>query len=78
VQEAVTRVRQFGSTVVASGTGAAAIHADYRLAVPEPKVPLLSPLLSVLPGQLFAAALARAKGFDPDSPRGLTKVTLAP
>ena len=44
---------------------------------PEPSVSLLSPLLSVLPGQLFAAGLARAKGFDPDSPRGLTKVTLA-
>ena len=34
-------------------------------------------LLSVVPGQLFAAALARGKGFDPDRPRGLTKVTLA-
>jgi glucosamine 6-phosphate synthetase-like amidotransferase/phosphosugar isomerase protein len=32
---------------------------------------------SVVPGQLFAAALARAKGFDPDRPAGLTKVTLA-
>ena len=45
--------------------------------VPEAPNRLLSPLLSILPGQLFAAALARAKGFDPDSPRGLTKVTLA-
>jgi glucosamine--fructose-6-phosphate aminotransferase (isomerizing) len=70
-------VRQFGSTLVASGNAAGAIDADYRLAVPEPSVSLLSPLLSVLPGQLFAAGLARAKGFDPDSPRGLTKVTLA-
>jgi glucosamine--fructose-6-phosphate aminotransferase (isomerizing) len=77
VQEAVARVRQFGSTLVASGNAAGAIDADYRLAVPEPSVSLLSPLLSVLPGQLFAAGLARAKGFDPDSPRGLTKVTLA-
>jgi glucosamine--fructose-6-phosphate aminotransferase (isomerizing) len=77
VQEAVARVRQFGSTLVASGNAAGTIDADYRLSVPEPSVPLLSPLLSVLPGQLFAAALARAKGFDPDSPRGLTKVTLA-
>jgi glucosamine--fructose-6-phosphate aminotransferase (isomerizing) len=77
VQEAVARVRQFGSTVVASGSAARAIEADYTLAVPAPSVPLLSPLLSVLPGQLFAGALARAKGFDPDSPRGLTKVTLA-
>jgi glutamine---fructose-6-phosphate transaminase (isomerizing) len=37
----------------------------------------LSPLLSVVPGQLFAASLARAKGLDPDRPVGLTKVTLA-
>ena len=77
VQEAAARAREFGSTLVASGSAAGAIEADYTLAVPEPNVPLLSPLLSVLPGQLFAAALARAKGFDPDSPRGLTKVTLA-
>jgi glucosamine--fructose-6-phosphate aminotransferase (isomerizing) len=40
-------------------------------------VPLLSPLLSVVPGQLFAAALARARGLDPDHPVGLSKVTLA-
>ena len=78
VQDAAARVKQFGSTVVASGTAAREIAgADYYLPVPEPKLALLSPLLSVVPGQLFAAALARAKGFDPDAPRGLTKVTLA-
>jgi len=78
VQDAATRVNQFGSTVVASGTAALEIAgADYYLPVPEPKLSLLSPLLSVVPGQLFAAALARAKGFDPDAPRGLTKITFA-
>jgi glutamine---fructose-6-phosphate transaminase (isomerizing) len=35
----------------------------------------LSPLVAVLPGQLFAVALARTRGLDPDSPRGLSKVT---
>jgi glucosamine--fructose-6-phosphate aminotransferase (isomerizing) len=45
--------------------------------VPKPPLPLLSPLLSVVPGQLFAGAVARAKGLDPDKPRGLSKVTLA-
>jgi glutamine---fructose-6-phosphate transaminase (isomerizing) len=45
--------------------------------VPEAPLPLLAPLLSVVPGQLFAAALARAKGLDADSPTGLSKVTLA-
>ena len=35
----------------------------------------LSPLVSVLPGQLFAYYLALAKGIDPERPRGLRKVT---
>jgi glucosamine--fructose-6-phosphate aminotransferase (isomerizing) len=64
---------------VASGPAAGEIEgAAYRLPVPEPPVPVLSPLLSVVPGQLFAAALARAKGLDADHPEGLSKVTLVP
>ena len=42
-----------------------------------PVYPLLAPIVSVVPGQLFAGAVARAKGLDPDQPRGLSKVTLA-
>ena len=48
-----------------------------RCRCPSRGEPLLSPLLSVVPGQLFAGAVARAKGLDPDKPRGLSKVTLA-
>jgi glucosamine--fructose-6-phosphate aminotransferase (isomerizing) len=77
VGEAVARVRASGVTVVASGTQAGAIEADYRLAVPVPPYPLLAPLLSVVPGQLFAWALAQAKGLDPDRPAGLSKITHA-
>jgi glutamine---fructose-6-phosphate transaminase (isomerizing) len=41
-----------------------------------PSVPdWLSPLVAIVPGQRFAVALARARGLDPDAPRGLTKVT---
>ncbi len=36
----------------------------------------LSPVVSVLPGQLFAMGLARAKGHNLDSPRGLSKITI--
>jgi len=75
---AVARAREAGATVVASGSAAEAIpDAEYVLPVPRPPSPLLAPLLSVVPGQLFAWALARAKGLDPDEPRGLSKVTLA-
>ena len=35
----------------------------------------LSPLVAVVPGQLLAARLAEARGYDPDRPRGLHKVT---
>ncbi len=48
-----------------------------HLAVPLPRgVPeWLSPVVAVIPGQLLALALAQAKGYDPDKPLGLTKVT---
>ena len=76
--EAASRAREAGATLVASGNAASRIAgAAFHLPVPEPPLPLLSPLLSVVPGQLFAAALARTKGLDPDRPEHLTKVTLA-
>jgi glucosamine--fructose-6-phosphate aminotransferase (isomerizing) len=78
VQEAATRTREMGASLVASGTAAAQIKgAAYTVPVPAPDPPLLSPLLSVIPGQLFAAALARARGLDADAPHGLAKITLA-
>lgn len=76
--EAAARVRAAGGMLIASGDAAAAIDgAAYVLPVPRAPLPLLAPLLSVVPGQLFAHTLAAAKGFDPDRPHGLTKVTLA-
>lgn len=78
VVDAAARVREAGATVVASGNAAAEIEgAAYLLPVPEPTTPLLSPLLSVVPGQLFSGALAQARGLDPDRPTGLSKVTRA-
>lgn len=79
VVQAAARARAVGATLVASGNAAAEIDgASFSLPVPEPADPVLAPLLSVLPGQLVAEALARAKGLDPDEPAGLTKVTLVP
>lgn len=46
-------------------------------AVLLPRVPeWLSPVVAIIPGQLFAYHLAQAKGLDTETPRGLTKVTL--
>lgn len=45
------------------------------LALPVSLSEWLSPLVAVVPGQLLAYHLTAAKGYDPDHPRGLTKVT---
>lgn len=47
-----------------------------QLELPSGVPEWLSPLVSVVPGQLFAGALAQSLGQDPDRPRGLSKVTL--
>jgi glutamine---fructose-6-phosphate transaminase (isomerizing) len=78
VLEAAERTRATGAALIASGNAADRLMgAEYSLPIPDLGSRLLSPLLSVVPGQLFAWALARAKGLDPDQPRGLSKVTLA-
>ena len=45
------------------------------LALPGGVPEWLSPIVAILPGQLFAAHLAHARGYDPDRPRALHKVT---
>jgi glucosamine--fructose-6-phosphate aminotransferase (isomerizing) len=79
VVEAVTRSRAAGAKTIVSGPAAGSVPgASVAIPAPTAPLPLLEPLLTVVPGQLFAAALARAKGLDPDSPAGLAKVTLVP
>lgn len=46
-----------------------------HLPLPPPLHPLLDPIPAVLAFYLFAEALARSRGLDPDRPRGLRKVT---
>ena len=43
--------------------------------LPEGLPEWLSPIVAVVPGQLFALHLTLVKGHDPDQPRGLHKVT---
>ncbi|PZF85392.1 SIS domain-containing protein [Micromonospora endophytica] len=54
--------------------GSADVEGASRLAVPEVDE-RYAPLLDILPLQRLALALARARGEDPDAPRGLKKVT---
>ncbi len=75
VLEAVARAQAAGATVIASGNAADAIEgAAYALPVPKAPGLVLAPLLSVVPGQLFAGALAHAKGLDSDHPQASARL----
>ena len=50
-------------------------RARTRLPLPPGGSEWLSPLISIIPGQMFALSLAFTRGYDVDAPRGLTKVT---
>ncbi|HEV2999428.1 MAG TPA: SIS domain-containing protein, partial [Solirubrobacteraceae bacterium] len=78
VVEAARRARDAGAPLVAGGAAAGELRgAAHVLRTPPVRDPLLAPLLSALPGQLAARALALAKGLDPGAPRHLRKVTAA-
>ena len=47
-----------------------------RLPLPRSLPEGLGPLATILPGQLLAEAVARRRGYDPDAPPRLRKVTL--
>jgi glucosamine--fructose-6-phosphate aminotransferase (isomerizing) len=50
--------------------------AQTPLRLPADMPEWLSPLVTIVPGQLFSYYLTRAKGYDTEAPRGLHKVTL--
>jgi glucosamine--fructose-6-phosphate aminotransferase (isomerizing) len=73
--EFVERIRKEGGRLVAISDRAEFV-ALADAGIQTPSVPeWLSPMTAVVPGQLLALHLARAKGYDVDRPRRLTKVT---
>ena len=71
----VARVKELGAECLVASDDEELLAAA-QLPMPLPRVAeWLSPMVSVLPGQLFGLALARSRGLDPDHLRGITKVT---
>ncbi len=68
------RVRE-AELVVISAREEALSLAQTPLPLPGGIPEWLSPMVAVVPGQLFALGLTQARGLDPDQPRGLQKVT---
>jgi glutamine---fructose-6-phosphate transaminase (isomerizing) len=80
VDEGIDAVRATGGDpwVVVGGDAGDHASADRTIPLPLPAdLPgALGPLATILPGQLLAEAVARRRGYDPDAPPGLRKVTL--
>ena len=64
-----------GAQVLVISDDAAARAIDRGLALPAGVPGWLSPIVDIMPGQLYAYHLTRARGFDPDRPRTISKVT---
>jgi len=61
--------------VVISNAPDALSMAQVPFTIPDDVPEWLSPLIGIVPAQLFAYHLTRAKGFDVDQPRSISKVT---
>jgi glucosamine--fructose-6-phosphate aminotransferase (isomerizing) len=74
--ELLGRLRERGADVLAL-SDSAAIRASGRRSVSlPPDVPeWLRPIVTIVPAQLFAYHLTRARALDPEAPRNLAKVT---
>lgn len=61
--------------VVISNVPSSLALAAAPIPIPAGMPEWLSPMAAIVPGQLLAFHLSRLRGFDPDQPRGLKKVT---
>jgi glucosamine--fructose-6-phosphate aminotransferase (isomerizing) len=68
------RVLQADSLIISS-EGGILKQASCALKIPIRVPDLYSPIPYIIPGQIFAAKLARLKGLSPDRPRSLSKIT---
>ena len=73
--ELLGRLNAAGARLLVASDDAALLELGDPMRLPS--VPeWLSPLVAILPAQLFAYHLALARGLDTEAPRGLSKVTL--
>ncbi len=75
--EVMVRLRKdfLAELLVISNAKKALSLAQIPFTIPDEVPEWLSPLVSILPAQLLAYHLTRAKGFDTESPRSIHKVT---
>ena len=76
VKHLIGRLQELhADTLVITADLEAAAACSRAIIMPREIDEFLAPIPYMIPGQLFAALLAEAKGLDPDAPRSLSKVT---
>jgi glucosamine--fructose-6-phosphate aminotransferase (isomerizing) len=76
VKNLISRLQELrADTLVITSDLAAARNCSRAIIMPKEIDEFCAPIPYIIPGQLFAALLAEAKGLDPDQPRSLSKVT---
>lgn len=76
VKSLIERLRELHADTLAITSDLEAARACTRSIIMSKEIDeFLAPIPYIVPGQLFAALLAEAKGLNPDSPRSLSKVT---
>lgn len=75
LQPVLDRLRGRGADLVVIGPDPQVSAASGGIAIPTGVPESLQPLLEILPLQRLAWEIAMARGQDPDSPRGIAKIT---
>ena len=76
VKSLIGRLRELrADTLVITSDLEGARGCSRAIIMPKEIDEFCAPIPYIIPGQLFAALLAEAKGLDPDQPRSLSKVT---
>ena len=76
VKSLIGRLRELhADTLVMTSDLEAAADCSRAIIMPKEIDEFVAPIPYIIPGQLFAALLADAKGLDADQPRSLSKVT---
>jgi glucosamine--fructose-6-phosphate aminotransferase (isomerizing) len=74
--EILSRLRhEFGARLLVISDMAEAVALDEGLRLPDHVPSWLSPVIEIIPGQLYAYHLTTARELDPDRPRTIAKVT---
>lgn len=75
MQPVLDRLTERGADLLVEGDIERAPGAAAHIPLPEDVPEDLAPILQIIPLQQLAYAMAIARGYDPDAPRGLRKVT---